>query len=271
MNFTDDGYAAMLLTMALSPNREEYARPYSTQEFRAIEAGVRASRYGDLGRLLNADVSGLMMYLNMTEQEALRAYTLLHRTVQLSYALEKLQREGVEVVTCRDGDYPARLRQCAERIENLRGRLREQGWHVEPSDPLRLTLAGDGAAMAAWLRRGGVEPEFTDRDGVVMMLTPENDPRDLARIAEALGQNDLPPKARPILPLPKTEPVLTPRQALFSPCETVPAEEALGRICGAPTVACPPAVPIVISGERIGEEALALFRYYGIPQVTVLK
>ena len=31
MSYTSDGFATLLLTMALSANREEYARPYSTQ------------------------------------------------------------------------------------------------------------------------------------------------------------------------------------------------------------------------------------------------
>ena len=53
--------------------------------------------------------------------------------------------------------------------------------------------------------------------------------------------------------------------------ETVRAEEALGRVCGAPTVGCPPAVPIAVSGERIGREALALFRQYGVEAVKVVQ
>ena len=110
MNFNDDGYAAMLLTMALSPDREEYARPYSTPEFRRLEAAVRRSELRRLGALLSADISGLMIYLNLPEEEGYRAYTLLHRTVQLSYALENLSRQGIDAVTCYDGDYPARIR-----------------------------------------------------------------------------------------------------------------------------------------------------------------
>ena len=41
MAHTDDAYGAMLLTMALSANKEEYARPLSTPEFRRFEAAVR--------------------------------------------------------------------------------------------------------------------------------------------------------------------------------------------------------------------------------------
>lgn len=110
MNYSDDGYAAMLLTMALSPDREEYARPYGTQEFRRLEAAVRKSELHRMGQLLSVDISGLMIYLGLSEEEGYRAYTLLHRTVQLSYALENLSRQGIDAVTCYDADYPARLR-----------------------------------------------------------------------------------------------------------------------------------------------------------------
>ena len=58
---------------------------------------------------------------------------------------------------------------------------------------------------------------------------------------------------------------------MFLPHETVPASEALGRICGAPAVGCPPAIPVAAAGERIGEEALALFAHYGIPSVEVCR
>ena len=61
------------------------------------------------------------------------------------------------------------------------------------------------------------------------------------------------------------------RQALFVPQETIPANQSLGRVCGAPTVSCPPAVPIAVSGERIGPEALTLFEHYGVEWVDVVK
>ena len=110
MAHTDDAYAAMLLTMALSPNKEEYARPLSTAEFRRFEAAARESTFHGIGKLLDMDISGLMIYLGLTEEEAYRAFTLLHRGVQLSYALEGFAAEGIEVVTQYDAGYPERLR-----------------------------------------------------------------------------------------------------------------------------------------------------------------
>lgn len=110
MGHTDDSYAAMLLTMALSPDKEEYARPLGAQEFRRFESAARASRFGGIGALLDVDISGLMIYLGLSEQEAYRAYTLMHRGVQLAYALEGFSAQGIDVVTQYDAGYPRRAR-----------------------------------------------------------------------------------------------------------------------------------------------------------------
>ena len=59
--------------------------------------------------------------------------------------------------------------------------------------------------------------------------------------------------------------------AIAAPCEAVAAEDALGRILACPTVACPPAVPILSCGERIDEHTLDLARYYGIDSFLVVK
>ena len=80
----------------------------------------------------------------------------------------------------------------------------------------------------------------------------------------------LSPVGNPPPPLPRPERVCTVREALFAPQMSCPAQAAIGRICGAPTVACPPAVPIVTAGERIPEQALPLFQYYGVETVDVL-
>lgn len=109
MIHSQDSIAAMLLTMTFAPNKDEYARPLNTQEFRRLEDSVRGSRYHSLGRLPEVDISGLMMYLGLTEEEAYRVYTLLHREVQLSYAVDSFMRDGIEIVTTYDEEYPERL------------------------------------------------------------------------------------------------------------------------------------------------------------------
>ncbi len=165
-------------------------------------------------------------------------------------------------------------------------RLRQGGVECEYADPeflvlmatpentpedLRLTIraprGSTGGEIAERLRQGGVECEYADPEFLVLMATPENTPEDLSRVVTALGPAPAPPAVPEKLPLSRGKQVCSIRQALFAPRETIPARESLGRICGALTVSCPPAIPIAVSGEEITPEAAALFVRYGVAQV----
>ena len=108
--YNDDAFATMLLTVPLSADRAEYARPLSTPEYSRMLARVKSSAAARLGALLHVDISGLMMLLGVGEEEAYRLYTLLHRGVQLTYALEGFLQKGVRIITCFDDDYPPHFR-----------------------------------------------------------------------------------------------------------------------------------------------------------------
>ena len=173
------------------------------------------------------------------------------------------------------GEYPACLAETCRKLAALRDDLRRRGWQVEESDPLRITISAPkgtgGTDLAQRLRRGGVECEFADPDYLVLMATPENKDEDYQRLLAALGENTAPAAERTTLPPARGERVCSIREAFFRLHERVPAEMALGCVCAAPTVGCPPAIPITVSGERIGPEAAELFRYYGVAQVEVLR
>ena len=100
--YNDDAFATMLLTIPLSADRAEYARPLNTAEYARVLARVKSSAAGRLGALLRADISGLMMLLGVSEEEGYRLYTLLHRGVQLTYALEMCIRDRLypEIYSC---------------------------------------------------------------------------------------------------------------------------------------------------------------------------
>ena len=172
-------------------------------------------------------------------------------------------------------DFPRRLAETAQRLAQVRQTLTANGWGVEHTDPLRLTISAtctqSGSQLAQLLRENGIECEYADPEFLVLMLTPENDPADLDRLIQILGKAPALPCQRISLPVARGEQVCSIREALFAPHQAIPASEALGRICGAPTVACPPAIPIAVSGERIGEDALALFAHYGVTTVDVLR
>ena len=172
--------------------------------------------------------------------------------------------------------YTQALLETVRRIRALREHLANNGWHVFPSDPLKLTLdacaAGTtGTTLAQQLRERGVECEFADPEAVVFMLTPETSQTDMDRLIDALGVCRESARPWPDLPMAKGERACSIREAVFAPHETIPARDALGRVCGTPTVACPPAIPIAVSGEVITQEALALLAHYGIKNVDVLK
>ncbi len=123
------------------------------------------------------------------------------------------------------------------------------------------------------LKEFRVECEFCDRDFAVLMFSPQNTRRDYERVAAAFAE-PLAPRKTPeepfpgILPLPAAVPI---RRAVLAPQETVLLEQAQGRVCAAPLVACPPAIPIAVSGEVLTKNALCLMRYYGISSVAVVR
>ncbi len=171
--------------------------------------------------------------------------------------------------------YRSRLSDTIALIQTIREELNQNGWQTAPSDPLRITISASacqtGSDLANLLRQNAIECEYADPESLVLMLTPENDPEDLHALVTVLGKNTAGTQHHRSLPLAKGEQIVSIRKALFAPHEVVPAKNALSRICGTPTVACPPAIPIAVSGERIGQAALELFAHYGIETVDVLK
>ena len=152
-------------------------------------------------------------------------------------------------------------------------------FNLNPLDAAALGLTGQ--ALADYLRQNGMECEYADPRYLVLMFTPENPVEDIARLEAALAElcaGGIPPAEPPAehreafcALARQAEPRLTVRQAVFVPQETIPAGSALGRVCALPTVSCPPAIPIVVSGEVIGPAALELFAAYGVETVSVVK
>jgi len=87
------------------------------------------------------------------------------------------------------GDYEEKLALICERIDVLKKELREMGFNVHESDPLRIVVMKDdvysGRDYADHLRKEKCEPECFDDDYVIMMLTPFNVSKDIERIKQA--------------------------------------------------------------------------------------
>ncbi len=176
-----------------------------------------------------------------------------------------------------DDGYRDRLAETVEDIRGLRDALIAQGYSLFGDEPLKLTVSTksygyEGVDFADALRARGVECEFADRDFAVMMLTPETGKDGIARLREALLSI---PKRQAITERPPEmglpEKIMSIREAAMAAKETVAAKDSLGRILADVSVSCPPAVPIVVCGERIDVDALRCFDYYGIDTCTVVK
>ncbi|MBQ1235874.1 MAG: aminotransferase class V-fold PLP-dependent enzyme [Oscillospiraceae bacterium] len=171
--------------------------------------------------------------------------------------------------------YREKLAEFVGLLERTKNLLCSRGWQIEKSDPLRLTLKVqgrmNGRELYARLREKGIEAEYADSDYVVFMLTEQNDAQELELLSSALGVSESFETVLPELTLPNAETVMSVREAIIAPSETVKTEAALGRICASPMVSCPPAIPIVISGEKITEAALELLRHYQIEEIEVVK
>ena len=175
------------------------------------------------------------------------------------------------------GEARPKLAACVRAVEALKADLAAQGWAVAESEPLKVTLHASkrgwrGDALADFLRKNGVECEYADPDDLVLMVSPQNSPEDLEKVRAALaaaGQGSEVPQTPPQMARPRQ--AMGIRAALLAPAEEVPVAAAAGRVCAAPTVGCPPAVPVVVSGEEISPDAAAVFRYYGIETVRAVR
>ena len=174
-------------------------------------------------------------------------------------------------------NWPEALRETAARLNRLKARLAETGWTLTGDEPLKLTLCPKprgytGEEIARALEAKGIWCEFADWDHIVFMFTPETPAAACAALFGALQSfparesiTDTPPR------LPKAVRVLSAREAMMRPFETVALSESVGRVLAAPSVSCPPAVPILVCGEEISEEAIEVFQYYGINEIDVIK
>ncbi len=205
-------------------------------------------------------------------ENAARAMALFASTSPSYLILQSLDRANAYLA----GGCRARLAHCVRRLDECRNRLRRKGFALVGDEPLKLTVAPKsygytGGALAALLRAQGIVCEFADPDYLVLMFTPALPASAFDRLEAALTAL---PRRAPISETPPAVPsperVLTARQAMLAKTRLLPAERCLGRILADFAVSCPPAVSIAVCGERLDEDALRAFRYYGVRHCRVV-
>lgn len=173
--------------------------------------------------------------------------------------------------------YVEELQKFVALLDECKAKLKAAGFILVGNERMKLTVQTKphgylGTEVADYLRKFSIECEFSDPDFLTVMPTPQTGKEGLQVLVNALISL---PKKPFISTLPPTSPhgeqVISIREALLSPSEEVGVGEAIGRILTAPTISCPPAIPIVTCGERIDEQAAKCLAYYGVKTCLVIK
>lgn len=173
--------------------------------------------------------------------------------------------------------YRDRLRTCAENVGKIKKQLMDAGFELTGDEGLKITVAAKsygytGYELAKYLWDNGISCEFADPDLTVMMITPNVAQDELLRLVKVMTA--LPRRASiescpPHMTLPRV--AMSVREAVMSDFETLPLCDCRGRVLAQECVSCPPAVPVVACGEIIDDDAIDVFRYYGIEKLKVVR
>ena len=173
-------------------------------------------------------------------------------------------------------NYRAKLADFLIGVNHLKAELEKIGFDIIGNETLKLTVASKsfgytGYELAEIFEKQNIMCEFADPDYIVFMFTPETGKEGLLRLQQAFYEIEkkgaitaLPPK-----PTAKIKKIALSR-AIYKGIKEIPVEQSVGKICADLSVSCPPAIPILICGEKIDETAVESFKYYGVSKVKVI-
>ena len=174
------------------------------------------------------------------------------------------------------GEFAQRLAELVKRVDKCRQKLTSLGWALCGNEKTKLTICAakcghSGTELAELLRQYSIEPEYSDREYVVLMAGVYNTESDFERLENALAAISIkPPLINSFPPVVPAERKMSMRDAAFLPWESVNVDDSLGRVCAMTVTACQPSVPVVVSGEVISEDIIKIMKKYSIFQVNVL-
>ncbi|MBQ4644194.1 MAG: amino acid decarboxylase [Clostridia bacterium] len=166
------------------------------------------------------------------------------------------------------------IENCAEKVAELRCFINSKGLGIVSAEPLKLTVdfRGTNPEFKRILRENRIEFEYADDDFAVFMFTPQNSQDDFDKLKKAFeNMGEISKDNYQNIEFPESEQVMTIRQAVFTESEKIDVENAIDRVCASPTVSCPPAIPIAVSGERITNKHIELFKKYKVEKILVVK
>lgn len=171
------------------------------------------------------------------------------------------------------------------RVKNIKSIARDVGIYVpndEISDPVRIVLGTwkvgySGYEFREYLYKYKIEPEMCDEKYVILIATPFNTKEDWKRLKKAISsvkpKND---NSKNLYQgcfvsddLPEIKASI--REAVMHEGIYVDIDHSKNRIAADIVCPCPPGIPVVMPGEKIGEAEYEALKRYGISEIYVLK
>lgn len=175
-------------------------------------------------------------------------------------------------------DFAKKLRETIVKIDDLKKALTENGYELYGNEPLKITIKSKsygytGKEINDLLKSKKIFVEFYDEDYVVLMPSTATEEKDFYYLKQIFLSI---PRRTPIKNAPPTikqlpKKVIGIREASLSPAVETNIENACGKILAETSISCPPAVPIIVSGEMIDENVIELFKYYGVKRCSIIK
>lgn len=228
-------------------------------------------------KTLNVLTGGAYLHLSadlphMFEANAKKALALFGSTSPSYLILQSLDKANEYLAS----EYKSELCEFAGRVRALKQSLTKNGYRLYGDEEMKITVCAksygyEGTQFADMLRQKGIEPEFSDPDFVCLMLTPslKDKAEEVEKILLSIERKA--PVAASAPKCKRHERVMSVREAVMSLDEMLPADKCAGRILAQVSAGCPPAVPIVMCGERINESDIECFDYYGISCCNVIR
>ena len=176
-----------------------------------------------------------------------------------------------------DTDYRKDLREIVDQVGALKENLISHGYTLVGDEPLKVCVDSakygyTGTHLAKLLRESNIEVEYSDQRYLVMMFSEKNTVDQVHLVAQKFANI---PRLEAIyieelmLPIPKRATSI--REALLSPTESIDVKKSENRIYSDALISCPPAIPVLMSGEIVSREAIEVMQKLGISQIKVVK
>ncbi len=173
-------------------------------------------------------------------------------------------------------NFTDKLEKIALKVKEFKQYLISLGFNLLGEEPLKVVIKTKeygylGTDFSKLLKQNNIVVEFYDSDFVVLMFSAFTSIKTFNKLKKVF--NSIPKKQKilstpPTFKLPKK--ILSVLDAIIKPSKLVSIDDAKGKIISNLSISCPPAVPIIISGELIDDDIIKVLKYYNITKCSVV-